>query len=163
MTIREAYTKVFDLNITGTEILTHTFIPLLLKSSDPRVLFITSGASSLAEASVLSTNTTGVRGGALPAGWPKNQVASFTSYRISKAGLNMAMLEWTRALHNDGVKCWAIAPGFLATGLGGNTEALKKAGAQHPSIGGEFIRSVVEGGRDGDVGKVIRKDETQPW
>ncbi|CAK4030413.1 Hypothetical predicted protein [Lecanosticta acicola] len=42
-------------------------------------------------------------------------------------------------------------------------EQLKKMGATHPSVGGEFIKDVVQGKRDQDVGKVIRKDIFQPW
>ena len=50
-----------------------------------------------------------------------------TSYRSAKTGLNMLMREWYRLLKNDGVKVWAISPGFLATGLGGiGAETLKK-------------------------------------
>jgi hypothetical protein len=36
-------------------------------------------------------------------------------------------------------------------------------GAIDPAIGGNFVKDVVEGKRDGDVGKVIRKDGVQPW
>jgi hypothetical protein len=36
-------------------------------------------------------------------------------------------------------------------------------GAQPPSVGGHFIKDVVEGGSDDRVGKVIRKDMIQPW
>lgn len=36
-------------------------------------------------------------------------------------------------------------------------------GARDPSIGGEFIKDVVQGKRDADVGKVIRRDMIQPW
>jgi hypothetical protein len=36
-------------------------------------------------------------------------------------------------------------------------------GAQEPSVGGEFIRDVVEGKRDQDVGKVIWANGIQPW
>lgn len=57
------------------------------------------------------------------------------SYKSSKAGLNMMMVEWHRILQKDGVKVWSIAPGFLATGLGGNREALKSAGAGDPAKG----------------------------
>ena len=39
----------------------------------------------------------------------------------------MLMREWTRLLRNDGVKVWAVSPGFLATGLAGvGVEQLKK-------------------------------------
>jgi hypothetical protein len=36
-------------------------------------------------------------------------------------------------------------------------------GARDPSEGGSFIRKVVEGERDEDVGKVIRADTIQAW
>lgn len=85
------------------------------------------------------------------------------AYRSSKTGMNMMMREWTRILKADGVKVWAVSPGMLATGLGGNPELMKKMGALDPQIGANIIRDVVEGGRDHEVGKVIRKDNVQPW
>jgi NAD(P)-dependent dehydrogenase (short-subunit alcohol dehydrogenase family) len=86
------------------------------------------------------------------------------AYRSSKAALNMMMLDWERLLEPDGVLVFAISPGFLATGLGGmGKEFLKKVGAGEASVGGEFIRDVVQGKRDGDAGKVINKDGVQAW
>jgi len=39
----------------------------------------------------------------------------------------MMMRQWHRILLNDGVKVWAVSPGFSATGLGGvGPEVLKK-------------------------------------
>jgi len=98
-------------------------------------------------------------------GWPKaNPANPIEAYRSSKAGLNMLMREWTRILKEDGVKVWAISPGFLATGLAGfGPEELKKMGAQDPAIGGRFIRDVVEGERDNDAGKIVRNGSIQPW
>lgn len=63
-----------------------------------------------------------------PAGWPKPPAGlNNTAYRSSKTGLNMLMREWRRLLLNDGVKVWAISPGFLATGLAGaGAEKLKQ-------------------------------------
>lgn len=46
MSIREAFNASWDTNVSGTHVLTHLAIPLLLKSSDPRLLFVTSGTSS---------------------------------------------------------------------------------------------------------------------
>lgn len=158
MAMREMWNKSWDVNTTGTYILTHTFVPLLLKSSDPRLLFITSGTSTLAE----TDNTTLPVNKSPAKGWPK-QGLSVTAYRSSKTGMNMMMREWTRILKEDGVKIWCISPGYLATGLGGSQEANKKMGALDPTIGGNFVRDVVEGARDQDVGKVIRKDNVQPW
>lgn len=74
------------------------------------------------------------------------------------------MREWARELKNDHVKVFAISPGFLATGLNGmEAEKLKALGAVDPSEGGNFVRAVVEGKRDGDAGKVIRADSIQSW
>ena len=75
----------------------------------------------------------------------------------------MMMREWYRMLKEDGVKVWCISPGYLATGLGSGQEANKKMGATDPAEGGGFVRSVIEGQRDCDVGKVILRDGVQPW
>ena len=75
----------------------------------------------------------------------------------------MMMREWARLLKEDGVKVFAASPGLLATGLGGNQEALEKMGAAHPSVGGDFVRSVIEGARDNDAGRVINRTGIQDW
>lgn len=163
MSMRDAWNKAWDINVAGTQVMTHTFVPLLLKSSDPRLMFIASGTSTLT-----GTEDTEFRLNVAPvAGWPKPAGFSVASYRSSKTGMNMMMREWARTLRNDGVKVFCISPGFLATGLGGvpgGRETLLKMGAEEPYLGGEFIRDVVEGKRDKDAGKVIgRGDKVQPW
>ncbi|KAK4071715.1 uncharacterized protein Triagg1_5953 [Trichoderma aggressivum f. europaeum] len=157
---REIFNKAYDVNVTGTHIVTATFVPLLIKSSSPRLIFITSG---------LSTLTAHSRSFYPPwapkpeAGWPKPGVIANLGYKSSKTALNMVMLNWHWLLLNDGVKTFAISPGFLATNLGGVPEVLKSLGAGDPAIGGEFIRKVTEGERDADAGKVLSKDGTQEW
>lgn len=109
--------------------------------SQPRLLFITSGTSTLAgtENMALPVNKYP------PRGWPKTGF-SVPAYRSSKTGMNMMMREWHRTLHEDGVKVWAVSPGFLATGLGAGKEFNAKMGAKDPADAGEFIKTVVEGG-----------------
>ncbi|KAF2672325.1 NAD(P)-binding protein [Microthyrium microscopicum] len=165
MTIREAFNTMWDVNVSGTHVLTHEAAPLLLKSSDPRLLFITSGTACITETEDHETDV-GKRINASPeAGWPKPQGPNpITGYRSSKVGLNMLMTQWARTLKNDGVKVWAISPGFLATGLAGiGGEALKKMGARDPSEGGNFIRDVIEGKHDHNTAKVIRANMIQAW
>lgn len=70
--------------------------------------------------------------------------------------------EWQRTLVQDGVKVWAVSPGFLATGLGRQDE-MKRLGALDPSIGGAFVTSVIDGARDADAGKVVSRAGIQPW
>merc|ERR1712183_1094734 len=49
LSVREGWMKAWNINVAGTQVLTTTFVPLLLKSSDPRLMFITSGTSPLSE------------------------------------------------------------------------------------------------------------------
>jgi NAD(P)-dependent dehydrogenase (short-subunit alcohol dehydrogenase family) len=159
--IRNNWDHTFSLNVTSTQVMTTRFAPLLIASSSPRLLFVTSGLSSLETCAGGRLSATLSKGS--PAGWPKPREASQNAYRSSKVALNMLMLDWARVLKADGVKVFAISPGFLATGLGGNPDLLKRLGAGNPSLGGTFIRDVVEGKRDADAEKVITKDGVQPW
>lgn len=158
MGLREMWDKSWSVNTTSTMVFTHTFAPLLLKSQSPRLLFITSGTSTMTE----HTNQKLMVNQSPDKGWPKPNYM-VAAYRSAKCGMNMMMREWVRILAKDNVRVWAISPGLLATGLGGNPEMMKKMGAIDPAIGADFVKSVVEGQRDADVGTVIRKDETQPW
>ena len=164
MSMRQMWNASWNVNTAGTQIMTSTFIPLLLqsRSSGPRLMFITSGTSTLAgtENMALAVNRHP------PKGWPKTgggDTVNLAAYRSSKTGMNMMMREWYRILKEDGVKVWCISPGQLATGLGQGPEANKALGAGDPEPAGKFVRSVVEGARDADVGKVILRDSVQAW
>lgn len=165
MSMREGFNASWNVNVTGTHILTTLAVPLLLKSSDPRLIFIASGTATLAETERTDAPQLHRINASPPAGWPKEAIGmTTTAYRSAKTGLNMLMREWRRTLLNDGVKVWAVSPGFLATGLAGIGEAkLKEMGALDPAIGGHFLKDVVEGKRDQDEGKVIRKNMIQPY
>jgi len=127
--LREAYNKSWDTNVAGTQVITTLMMPLLLESSDPRLMFVTSGTATLAETERFDLPMFQRLNASPPAGWPKDNIMNpVTSYRSAKTGLNMLMREWCRILKNDGVKIWAISPGFLATGLSGvGAETLRKA------------------------------------
>lgn len=138
-------------------------MPLLLKSSDPRLLFVAglSHMTAVANGPYFPTPPQ-------PAGWPKNIDFETIGYRCSKTALNMLMLDWNHKLKEDGVKVWGVMPGFLVTGLGGMNgelmEKVKAMGAGHPSEGGQMLKSVVEGERDADVGKLVEKNgKLSPW
>jgi NAD(P)-dependent dehydrogenase (short-subunit alcohol dehydrogenase family) len=159
LSIREAFNKTWNINVTGTHLLTTLLIPLLKKSYDARLLFMTSGTSSMTETDVEKVPHLARINGLMPVGWPKDHgINPITIYRSSKAGLNMLMREWNRWVANDGIKVWAVSPGFLATGLSNiGREQLLKIGAQEPHVGGEFVRDVINGKRDADVGLIVRQ------
>lgn len=50
LTMRQTWNASWNFNTVGTQIMTATFVPLLLKSNDPRILFMTSGTSTLKRA-----------------------------------------------------------------------------------------------------------------
>nr|POE51535.1 short-chain dehydrogenase/reductase trope [Quercus suber] len=160
MSTREAWNRTWNVNVTSAHIVTETFLPHLLRSSnDPRLLFITSGASSIHDSADASSPLSKVP----PAGLPKPP--SPMAYRSSKTGLNMLMTAWSRMLKNDMVKVFAVAPGLLATSLGGDPETLKQRGAASPAVGGSSVRKVIEGEFDEYAGKVVRNYDSpvQPW
>lgn len=169
LTERESWNSAWDVNVTGTHLVTSAFAPLLIasKSPSPRLLFITSGLSSVGEHAVGVSHKYGLP----PAGWPKQEHAPyFLSYRCSKAGMNMLATEWARLLRNDGVKVFNVSPGFLNTRLGldretGHAKDLGAMGAGDPSLGGEACANAVDGEMD-DLAwppRVLRRETTQPW
>lgn len=140
--------------------MTQTFVPLLLKSQEPRLLFVSSSQSSLHEAA----DTSKGKNAAPPAGLPKT--FTFLGYRTSKTGMNMMILQWARLLKNDKVVVLGVCPGLLATSLTGDPQLMKDIGARDPSAGGEAITDLIEGKRDSDNGTVVREDripKVMPW
>lgn len=103
-------------------------MPLLLLSLNPRLLFMTSGTSALSETEKSEPEAFARINASPAAGWPKDEgVNPVIMYRSVKTGLNMLMTQWWRRLRADGVKVWAVSPGFLATGLAGiGAERLKQ-------------------------------------
>ncbi|KAK9489832.1 hypothetical protein V1508DRAFT_426802 [Lipomyces doorenjongii] len=157
VSLRDCFTKAYDVNVAGAQVMTWTFMPLLLKSVDPRLIFV-AGLSQISKASVEYFPTP-----PQPAGWPKNIDFETIGYRCSKTALNMLMLDWNHKLKEDGVKVWGVGPGFLATNLGNIREKVLEMGGGHPSIGGNVLKRVVEGERDADVGKIVGKDGLVPF
>ncbi|KAJ4854548.1 short chain dehydrogenase domain-containing protein [Trichoderma breve] len=137
VSLREAWNKSWAVNTVGSHVVSSVFTPLLLKSADPRLIFIASGTATLH-------------------GQTKEE-------RSAKTGMNMMMREWARVLKEDKVKVCAVSPGLLATGLGGDQELLRQMGAIDPQIGAELVTSVIEGERDTDMGLVINMAGVQPW
>ncbi|KAF4617029.1 hypothetical protein G7Y89_g15120 [Cudoniella acicularis] len=65
VSLRECFTKSYDVNVAGTHVLTSTFMPLLLKSADPRLIFV-AGLSQITQAAEGYFPTPPVA-----KGWPK--------------------------------------------------------------------------------------------
>jgi NAD(P)-dependent dehydrogenase (short-subunit alcohol dehydrogenase family) len=158
MSLRECFNKAYDLNVSGTNVVTWTFIPLLLNSAEPRLIFL-AGLSQMTQAAEAYFPTP-----SQPAGWPKKIDFETIGYRCSKTAMSMLMLDWNHKLKEDGVKVFSVSPGFCATGLGGlGADLMEAMGAEPPSEGGQRLIAVAEGKRDADAGKIVDKTGLLPW
>lgn len=156
MSLRESFNNSYDVNVSSANVVAWTFIPLLLKSAEPRLIFV-AGLSQMTQAAESYFPTP-----PLPAGWPKKLDYDPIGYRCSKTALSMLMLDWNHKLKADGVKVFSVSPDFCATNLMGE-EIMAAMGAVHPREGGERLIVVAEGKRDADAGKIIDKEGLLPW
>ena len=149
------YKAVVDTNIIGPAVVADAFSPLLLKSSNPYSIFVSSGAGSFGRA------IERLKGTRVAAPEPKNG----GSYQVSKAALNMIALRQHAEFAEQGLKVFAICPGFVVSNLRGTSEELRSGwGKASPaSMSGEFMLDVLEGKRDEDVGKLVWKDGVYDW
>jgi len=94
--------KVWDTNVFGALAVTQTFLPLLHKSSAPRIVNVSSSLGSL----TLNQN-------------PSNPYRkSFDAiYGASKAAMNAITVSLANELEGTNIKINAVSPGFTATAL----------------------------------------------
>ncbi|KAK8931623.1 Short-chain dehydrogenase/reductase tropE [Metarhizium anisopliae] len=158
---RAVFNKAYDVNVAGAQVVTGLFASLLIRSPRARLIFLSSSNASLGGA-FEDCDSASPR--ERQDGWPKDGLITHQGYRCAKAAVNMCMLTWHQVLKDDGVKTFAVNPGLSATHLGGSTpRKMKKLGAVDAARAGDLVRSVVEGERDADVGRVVTWDGAQDW
>ena len=130
--------------------MTEAFLQLLLRSSNPYLLYISSTLGSLTLASD-------------PARFDSRIDARV--YRMSKAALNMLVLQDSKNLEEHSVKVFAVCPGLVESNLRGQDQEERSAGgkAGSPEESGQMILRIIEGERETDVGKFVHKDGVYPW
>lgn len=151
--------RSFLTNSIGPALVSEAFVPLLRQSRNPYLLYISSTLGSLA----LASDTTRF-----------DSQLDARAYRMSKAALDMLMVQDHKALAGNGdtnaegkrgIKVFAICPGLVESELRGSTEEQRTCGGRAGSAegSGRFIQSVVEGERDEDVGKFVHEGGCWPW
>ncbi|KAG9501866.1 hypothetical protein J7337_007563 [Fusarium musae] len=129
--IRAASNSCYNNLITSNAVVTHAFNKLLRKSSEPRVIMISSARGSMARTDNKE----------LP------PVANI-DYCVSKAGLNMLMLHLQAAEnHSESeprIKFWAVSPGHCKTAFNGYR------GKKDPLEGAEAVVMLLESAK-GDI------------
>jgi NAD(P)-dependent dehydrogenase (short-subunit alcohol dehydrogenase family) len=132
-----AIRKVFDTNFFGTIDVTQTFLDLLKKADEPRIVNVTSGLASLTLHSDPSWKFFNFKGGA---------------YGPSKTALNAYTIALAHELRDTAFKINAIDPGFTATDFNNNrgTGTITDAAA--------LIVKYATIGADGPTGKYFSND-----
>ncbi|KAL5398665.1 hypothetical protein PMIN03_012752 [Paraphaeosphaeria minitans] len=99
-TTRDLFTETFNTNVIGTAVLTESFIPLLRKSANPRLVFVSSRMGSLHQATVKDTFY---------------YATDFKAYDASKAAVNMLALNYARILEDVDGKVNVACPQYVKT------------------------------------------------
>jgi len=134
--LRECY----EVNVFGTVTVTHAFLPLLDRSSAPRLVMVSSGMGSLGVTSDPER--------------PESGLVSI-GYASSKAALNMITSQYAKALPRCRVN--AVDPGYTATDLNGHQ------GLQTVEQGAEAIVTMATVPADGPTGTFVDRYGSVPW
>jgi NAD(P)-dependent dehydrogenase (short-subunit alcohol dehydrogenase family) len=130
--------EVFETNGFGVVRVTHTFLPLLQRSSTPVVVNVSSGLGSLTRlASPDGPNYPGV------------------AYPASKTAVNMITVQYAKAFPRMRIN--AVEPGYTATDLN------SRRGTQTVEEGAEIIVRMAQVPPDGSTGGYFAVSGPLPW
>lgn len=138
--------RTYETNVFGVATVTNAFLPLLRRSSAPRIVNVSSGMGSIAMIADPAVEVTKL-----------NEAA----YQSSKAALNALTVLYANELRPDGIKVNAVCPGYRATELNGG---LPTPGAGDPAGGAEVAVAMALIGVDGPTAE-FRADTgvVYPW
>lgn len=143
--------QIYNTNAASPLILTEALIPLLKKSSDPRIINVSSGLGSISDRSDPNSPFS---------------VAPVEAHRMSKAAMNMSTACMYATYKSWGAKVWSFCPGFVITNLTGEEDRQKRAdmGAESSETSAQGLLEIVEGKRDGEVGLFLqRRGKRYDW
>jgi NAD(P)-dependent dehydrogenase (short-subunit alcohol dehydrogenase family) len=141
---RSTLRDCLETNTISPAMVTQAFAPLLLKGSNPRVIYVSSALGSIS----IRTDSKGMA-----------YKEAYKAYRTSKAALNM--LSTCDAWEYEGkMKVFAYCPGYVITDLAGMREAKEKSGfAKTPDGSARGLLLIAEGKRDEEKGRFLYSEE----
>lgn len=145
----EQVRAAYDVNVFGVVSMINTFVPLLRRSANARVVNMSSGLGSMNLLSELDSRLT---------------TQGLLAYSSSKAALNALTLVYASALRADNIKVNAATPGLVPTDL--NTQASVSRGDRTVADGAVVPVALATLPVDGPTG-VFRGSESladvAPW
>ena len=150
--IKTRFQLCLETNVMGPAIVAAAFRPLLLKSPNPYSIYVSSGERTLIRNATQKSSI-------------HDNIRNGDAYLVSKAALNMLAVLESRDYGPQGLKVFAMSPGFVRSNLRGpNEEARSGWGkAGDPEVSGGIVLSIVQGKRDADLGLFVHKDGVHPW
>jgi NAD(P)-dependent dehydrogenase (short-subunit alcohol dehydrogenase family) len=134
---------VFETNVFGVIAVTNAMLPLLRRSSAPRIVNVASHAASL----TLTSDPDGPFAALLPS----------AAYSPSKTALTALTVQYANELRQDGVLVNAVAPGYVATDSNAHSGSLTVA--QGASVVVRFATLAA----DGPTGGFFGEEGRLPW
>ena len=142
---------VFETNFLGVVTVTNALLPLLRRSSVPRVVNVSSNSASL------TAQTDAAVGAVVYAGLSADELPVVAGYMPSKAALNALTIAYARDLRPEGILVNAVDPGFCATDLNGHR------GHRTVAQGAVAAVRMATIGTDGPTGTFTDDQGTVPW
>ncbi|KAF4451654.1 short chain dehydrogenase [Fusarium austroafricanum] len=142
---RQSIQRTIDTNAIGPFLLIQALEGLLRKSSDARIINVSSVLGSLGLRADLERRGSSV---------------VYDAYRMSKAALGMVALSYNYHFR-EFAKVWAFCPGLVVTNLTGEEDKAQRQewGANSPEVPAAAIIDIINGQRDGETGKFINMKE----
>jgi NAD(P)-dependent dehydrogenase (short-subunit alcohol dehydrogenase family) len=140
---RDLFMQTFTTNVIGTACLTEALLPLLRKSTLPRVVFVSSRMGSLAQATIRDTPFFAI---------------DYKAYDASKAAVNMLALNYARILEDVGACVNVACPGLVSTSLTHHTPH----GAP-PHLGAQRIVELATLDKNGPTATFSDRDGEIAW
>ena len=141
-----------DTNVIGPVVVSELFRPLLLKSQNPNSIYVSSGARTLARNAIQRPPY-------------YLHVKHVDAYQVSKAALNMLPITKARDYGPDGLKVFALSPGFVRSNIRGPSEEEISGWGQtgDPEDAGGIVLDIIKGKREADIGHLIHQDGIYDW
>lgn len=143
----DKFKEVFEVNLYGVISITQTFIGLLQKSSEPRIVNVSTSVGSLS----LQSNPN----------WQAYDYAKYAVYASSKSALNMYTIHLAYELRDTAFKINAVCPGYT------KTDFTNYIGGEVEDAGKRIIKYALID-KDGPTGKFFSEESNPetgeiPW
>jgi NAD(P)-dependent dehydrogenase (short-subunit alcohol dehydrogenase family) len=137
-----AVRETFETNVFGVMAVTLAMLPLLRRSSQPRIVNVSSGLGSLTLSAFPGT---------------KFNLKPMLSYNVAKAAVNAITVQFANELRDSGFKINSADPGYT------RTDMTQNQGGKPVARGAAVIVRLATLDKDGPTGAFFDENGPMPW